>query len=111
MSIKFVYTTEFSFIGTEELVISALSVDDRRIALTGATLQIEKFGITAEELALFAGNADSVNFVRELTCIPVCGTGINDRTLTEQFSVLTVCAIADGEVVKTTRICRLVSRW
>ena len=108
---QFTYTTEYSFIGTEERAISGLNVDGRKVPFTGATVQIEKFGITAEELALFAGNADSVNFVRELTCIPVCGTGINDRTLTEQFSVLTVCAIADGEVVKTTRICRIVSRW
>ena len=111
MSIKFVYSTEFSFIGTEERAISGIEIDGRRVPFTGATLQIEKFGITAEELAAFAAGADSVHFERELRCIPVCGTRINDRTLTEQFAVLTVVAVADGEPIKTTRICRIVSRW
>ena len=108
---QFTYTTEFSFIGTEERAISALSVEGRRITLTGAVVQIERFGITAEELATFADGAESIHFERELRCIPVRDTRLNDRTLTEQFAVLTVTAVADGEVVKTTRICRIVSRW
>ena len=111
MSIKFVYSTEFSFIGTEERAVSGIEIDGRKVPFTGAAVQVEKFGITAEELAVFADGAESIHFERELRCIPVCGTRINDRTLTEQFAVLTVIAVADGEVVKTTRICRIVSRW
>ena len=65
MKTSFIYNSEKSIIGTDELVISGLSVDGRRIALTGAVLQIERFGVTAEELALFAGSAESVHFVRE----------------------------------------------
>ena len=111
MNTKFVYTSEFSFIGTEESAICGLSVDGRRVPFTGAVAQVERFGITAEELATFAAGADSIHFERELRCIPVLNTRLNDKTATEQFSVLTVVAIENGEAIKTTRIGRLVSRW
>ena len=109
---EFIYTNEKSIVGTDELIISALSVDDRRIALTGAVAEIEKFGITAEELAVFAGSAESIHFELELVCIPLCGTRLNDRAFTEQFAVLTAISIDEnGEVVKVARISRVVSRW
>ena len=111
MSIKFVYSTEYSFIGTEERAISGIEIDGRRVPFTGAAVQVEKFGITAEELAVFAGSAESVHFERELICIPVCGTRINDKTATEQFAVLTIVATENKEPIKTARISRLVSRW
>ena len=111
MSIKFVYSTEYSFIGTEERAISGIEIDGRRVPFTGAVVQVEKFGITAEELAVFTGSAESIHFERELVCIPLCDTRLNDRAFTEQFAVLTVTSVENGEVVKTKRISRIVSRW
>ena len=64
MSIKFVYSTEYSFIGTEERAISGININGRKVPFTGAVAQVERFGITAEELAVFASQADSVNFER-----------------------------------------------
>ena len=64
MNTKFVYDIETSCVGTDELVISALNVDERRITLTGAVIQIERFGITADELAVFAGTADGIHLER-----------------------------------------------
>ena len=111
MNTKFVYDIETSCVGTDELVISALDVDERRIALTGAVIQIERFGLTAEEIAIFAGSADSVHFVREFVYVPVCGTGLNDKTLTEEIAVLTAIAVEDEEPIKKAQISRVVCRW
>ena len=112
MKTQFIYTNEKSIVGTDELIISALSVNEYSIGLTGAVVEIEKFGITAEELAAFAGSADSVHFEREFVYVPVCGTSLNDNTSTEEIAVLTVISIDEnGEVVKVARISRVVSRW
>ena len=104
MSIKFVYTTEFSFIGTEERAICGININGRKVPFTGAVVQVEKFGITAEELAEFAGSADSVHFQREFVYVPVCGTGLNDKTFTEEIAVLTAIAVENEEVIKTAKM-------
>ena len=111
MNTQFIYIVEKSIIGTDELVISALSVNERQIALTGAVIQIERFGITAKELASFAGSADSVHFEHELVHIPACGGSLNDSTFTEEIAVLTAIAIVNEEVVKSAQISRVVCRW
>ena len=108
---KFIYSIEQSVVGTDESVISALSVNGRRIALTGAVMQIERFGITAEELALFAGSADSVHFQQEFVYIPVSNCGLNEKAITEEISVLTAIAVENEEPVKTAQISRFVCRW
>ena len=100
MNTQFIYIVEKSIIGTDELVISALSVNERQIALTGAVSQIEKFGITAKELATFAGSAESVHFELESVYIPFRGTGLNDETGTEKIAVLTAIVVDEnGEVI------------
>ena len=111
MNAQFLYKNEFGAFGSYEAVLCGLEVDGRRVHFTGACEQIERFGITAEEMAVFAADAESVYFQRELTCIPVRDTGLNEKTRTEEISVLTVRAVADGEVVRTAQISRVVSRW
>ena len=111
MNTKFTYTIEKSFVGTDELAICGLSVEGRRIALTGAVAEIDRFGVTAEDLAVFVGSADGVHFVREFVYVPVCGTNLNDKTFTEEIAVLTAIAVEDGEPIKTAKISRFVCRW
>lgn len=111
MEIKFLFKTEYSFIGTLEPVLCGIEVKGRKVSFTGASVQAEKFGITAEEMALFAGDAESVHFESERVYVPVRGRGLNDKTQMEEISVLTVRAIAHGEVVNTAQISRVVSRW
>ena len=111
MKATFIFKTEFSFIGTEESAICGIKIDGRTIAFTGDCTQVEKFGITAEEMALFAGDAESVHFESELVYLPVRNTKLNEKVITEEISVLTVRAIAHGEVVNTAQISRVVSRW
>ena len=110
-NIKFLYKTEFSFIGTEESVVCGIDIDGRKVSFTGACEQVEKFGITADELAAFVGNAESVHFEREIICIPVRGKGLNDKALTEEIAILTVRAIANSEVVNAAQMSRVLSRW
>ena len=111
MNATFSFKTEFSIVGTKESAICGIKIDERRIAFTGAVDEVENFGITAEELAVFAAGAETVHFERERVYIPVRGTGLNDKTLTEEISVLTVRAIADGEILNAARISCLVYRW
>ena len=111
MEIKFLFKTEFSFIGTEESAVCGIKIDGRTIAFTGACAQVEKFGITAVEMAVFAAEAESIHFERELIYVPVRNTRLNDKVKTEQISILTVRAIAHGEVVNTANLSRVVSRW
>ena len=108
----FVFTTEVSIIGTEESAVCGIKTDGgKTITFTGACDQVEKFGITADELAVFAGEAQSVHFESGLVYIPVRDRGLNDKVLTEEISVLIVRAVRDGEVVNTAQISRVVSRW
>ena len=111
MEIKFLFKTEFSFIGTEESAVCGMQIGGRTVAFTGDCTQVEKFGITAEEMALFAAKAESVHFESERVCVPVRGTGLNNKTMMEEISILTVRAIAHGEVVNTANLSRVVSRW
>ena len=111
MNINFLYKTEFSVIGTEESAICGIKIEGRSIAFTGACTQVEKFGITAEEMALFAGDAESVHFEHERVYVPVRGRGLNDKAQMEEIIILTVRAIAHGEVVNTANLSRVVSRW
>ena len=111
MEIKFLFKTQFSVLGTEESAVCGMQIGGRTVAFTGACTKIEKFGINAEEMALFAGDAESVHFESEIVCLPVRGRGLNDKPLMEEISVLTVRAIAHGEVVNTAQISRVVSRW
>lgn len=108
---EFFYKTGFSVIGTQESVVAGLAVDDRKIGFTGVSEAVEDFGISAEELALFAGNADSVHFVRETVYIPVIGAGLNDPHKTEEIAVLTVRAVKNKEVINAAQISRVVSRF
>ena len=108
---QFTYVTEFSFIGTEESAICGININGRKVPFTGAVLQIERFGVTAEELAVFAGQAESIHFEREFVYIPVCGTGLNDKTFTEEIAVLTAIAVENGEPIKIAKISRVVCRW
>ena len=111
MEIKFLFKTEFSFIGTEESAVCGMQIGGRTVAFTGASVQVEKFGITAEEMAVFATGAESVHFERELIYLPVRDKALTDKVITEEVAVLTVRAIAHGEVVRTAQISRVVSRW
>ena len=111
MEIKFLFKSEFSFIGTEESAVCGMQIGGRTVAFTGDCTQVEKFGITAEEMAVFAASAESVHFEREMIYLPVRGKALTDKTITEEISVLTVRAIAHGEVVNTAQISRVVSRW
>ena len=112
MKTTFLFTSEFSLIGTEESAIWGIgTIDGRRINFTGACAEVENFGITAEELAKFATEAESVHFESKREHIPVRGTGLNDKPIMEEIAVLTVRAIAGGEVVRSTQISRVVSHW
>ena len=112
MKASFVFKNEMSVLGTEESAICGIKIDERRkVSFTGITAEVENFGIDAEEMALFAGDAESVHFERELVYLPIRNTKLNDKTLMEEISVLTVRAIAHGEVVNTAQISRVVSRW
>ena len=112
MNAQFLYKNEFGAFGSYEAVLCGLAVEGWRVRFTGACEQIERFGgITAEEMAVFAGDAESVHFERELVYLPVRGTGLNEKAITEEISVLTVRAISNGEVVNTAQISRVVSRW
>ena len=107
----FIFKTEFSFIGTEESAVCGMQIDGRTIAFTGDCTKVEKFGINAEEMAVFAAGAESVHFESGRVCVPVRGTKLNEKVITEEISVLTVRAIAHGEVVNTANLSRVVSRW
>ena len=107
----FLFKTEFSVIGTMESAVCGIKINGHFVPFTGAIAAIESFGITAEELAVFAVDAKSVHFEREVVHIPLRGTRLNDKTSTEEIAVLTVRAVADGEVVKSTRISRVLCRW
>lgn len=107
----FLYKNTFSFIGTQESAISGLAVGDGKIVFTGTSAAVEEFGISAEELALFAHNADSVHFEREIVYIPVCGAGLNDPHQTEEVAILTALAVKDKEVINTAQLSRVVCRF
>ena len=107
----FLFKEEFSIIGTKESAIWGINVGGREVPFTGTASAVESFGITAEELAVFAANATSVHFEREVVCVPRSGTKINEKPSTEEIAVLTVRAVADGEVIKSTRISRVLCRW
>ena len=111
MNAQFLYKNEFGAFGSYEAVLCGLEVDGRRVHFTGACAEVEKFGITAEEMAVFAADAESVYFQRELICIPVRDRGLNEKTRTEEISVLTVLAIANTELINSAQISRVVSRW
>ena len=111
MKVTFLYTTEISFIGSEESVICGIEIDGRTIDFTGAMDELERFGISAEEMAKFAADGDSVHFEREMLSCPVRGTRLNDKTSTEEISVLTVSVVANSEVIKTTQLSRVVCSW
>ena len=112
MEIKFLFNIEMSFLGTEESVLCGIEgIEGTTIAFTGDCAEVFHFGITADEVAVFAANAESVHFEREIVCLPVRGTGLNDKQLMEEVAVLTVRAIAHGEVVNTANLSRVVSRW
>ena len=111
MEIKFLYKTEFSVIGTLEPVLCGIEMENKTIAFTGDCAEVFHFGITAKEVAMFATGAESVHFESERVCVPVRDRWLNEKTLMEEISVLTVRAIAHGEVVNTAQISRVVSRW
>ena len=112
METKFLYKSEFSIIGTEEVAICGIIINGHFVPFTGAKMVVELFGITAEELAVFApADTESIHFEREVVYVPLRGTRLNDKTSTEEISVLTVRAVADGEVIKSTHISRVLCRW
>ena len=109
---NFLFKSEFSVIGTMEITIYGIDINGREVPFTGAISAVESFGITAEELAIFIPtNTESVHFEREVVYVPLRGTRLNDKISTEEISVLTVRAVADGEVVKSTQISRVLCRW
>ena len=110
---NFLFKSEFSVFGTLHSTICGINIG-REVPFTGATgaiSEVENFGITAEELAVFAEDAKSVHFEREVVYVPLRGTKLNNKTSTEEIVVLTVRAVADGEVVKSTQISRVLCRW
>ena len=111
MEIKFLFKTQFSILGTEESAICGIKIKEKTIAFTGDSAEVENFGINAEEMALFAAEAESVHFESERVYVPVRGRGLNDKAQMEEIIILTVRAIAHGEVVNTAQISRVVSRW
>ena len=111
MNINFLYRTEFSVTGTLEPVLCGIEIEGTTIAFTGACTEAENFDFNAEEMALFAGDAESVHFERARVYVPVRGRGLNDKGLTEEISMLTVRAIAHGEVVNMAQVSRVVSRY
>ena len=112
---NFVFKSEFSIIGTLYGALCGINIEGREVPFTGAISAIsavESFGITAEELAVFVpADATSVHFEREVVHIPLRGTRLNDNKSTEEIVVLTVRAVADGEIVKSTQISRVLCRW
>ena len=111
---NFVFKSEFSVFGTLYDAICGINIEGHFVPFTGtigAITTIEDFGITAEELAVFAVDAESVHFEREVVYVPLRGTRLNDKTSTEEIAVLTVRAVRDGEVVKSTQISRVLCRW
>lgn len=108
MNANFLYETTYSFVGTEESAVCGLNAHGYKIAFTGDYSQIENFGITAEELATFAHNAQSVHFQVEHVLIPACGWGLNETPRTQEIALITVRAIANSEVVNATQISRVV---
>ena len=111
MKANFITKSEFSVIGTLYDAICGININGHFVPFTGAEMAVEKFSITAEELAVFAADAESIHFEREVVYIPLRGTRLNDKTSTEEISVLTVRAIADGEVLKSAQISRVLCRW
>ena len=112
MKANYLYKSEFSVIGTLESAICGININNgHEVPFTGDISAIERFGITAEELAVFAPAAESIHFECEVVHIPLRGTKLNTRTSTEEISVLTVRAVADGEVVRSTQISRVLCRW
>ena len=109
---NFLYKSEFSVIGTLHSAICGINIKGHFVPFTGAISTIETFGITAEELAVFAPvDVESIHFECEVVHIPLRGGRLNEKTSTEEISVLTVRAVADGEVVKSTQISRVLCRW
>ena len=111
MNINFLYKTEFSVIGTLEPVLCGIEIDGRKVSFTGDSAEVFHFGITAKEVAMFATGAESVHFEHERVYVPVRDRWLNEKVITEEISVLTVRAIAHGEVVKSANLSRVVSRW
>ena len=112
MKANFIFKEEFSVIGTLHSAICGINIEGHFVPFTGAKMAVELFGITAEELAEFAPvDVESIHFEREVVHIPLRGTALNDKTSTEEISVLTVRAVADGEIVKSTQISRVLCRW
>ena len=113
MKVNLLYKSEFSVIGTIESAICGININGREVPFTGAISAVENFGITAEELAVFIpADTESVHFEREVVYVPLRGTRLNEPlTSTEEIAVLTVRAVADGEVVKSTQISRVLCRW
>ena len=54
MKNSFVYKTEFSIVGTEESAVCGIEGKGRKVPFTGAVAEVVNFGITAEEVAVFA---------------------------------------------------------
>ena len=115
MKVNFLYKSEFSVFGTLYDAICGINIEGHFVPFTGAIgaiAAVEDFGITAEELAVFVpADTTSVHFEREVVYVPLRGTGINHKTSTEEIAVLTVRAVRDGEVVKSTQISRVLCRW
>ena len=114
MKANFVFKSEFSVFGTLHSTICGIDVNGREVPFNGAIgaiSEIENLGITAEEMAVFAADAESVHFEREVVHIPLRGTKLNEKTSTEEILVLTVRAVADREVIKSTQISRVICRW
>ena len=74
MKVNFLTKSEFSVIGTLHSTICGINIKGHFVPFTGAVSRIENFGITAEELAVFAVNAESVHFEREVVYVPLRGT-------------------------------------
>lgn len=111
MKTNFLYRTEYSVIGNRVPVLCGLEVNGTLLPFTGACAEVENFGISASELALFANKAESVHFESELEHIPVRGAGLNEKVKIEQICVLTVRAIANGEIINAANLSRVVSRY
>ena len=107
----FLFKNEISILGTLEPVLHGIEIEGTTIAFTGDSAEVFNFGITAEEMAVFAGEVESVHFEHERVYLPLRGRGLNEKLLMEEISVLTACAIAHGDVVNTAQISRVVSRW
>ena len=114
MKANFVFKEEFSVFGTLHSAICGININGHFTPFTGAIgaiSEVENFGITAEELAVFAPDVENIHFEREVVYVPLRGTKLNDKTSTEEIAVLTVRAVADGEVVRSTQLSRVLCRW